>query len=138
MSARDGRVLVVEDDEAFRTALVAYLHDRGGIETDGARDGVDALHHLLTRRYSVILLDMIMPKMTGGDVLDSLQAMVSDPSLELLDYSPSVIVVTATPEDERSDETIRRRFKRLVRAVFRKPVDCATLASVVEREMDLA
>ena len=134
----DGRVLVVEDDEAIRKGLVDYLQARDGFDTDAARDGVDALHHILTRRYAVVVLDMMMPKMSGADVLDSLHAMSSDPSLELLDYSPAVIVVTATPEEELPDSTIHQRCNHLVRAVFRKPVDYPTLASAVEREMTAA
>ena len=135
MRAPDGRVLVVEDDEAIRTGLVAYLQAREGIDTDAARDGVDALHHLLTQRYSVVVLDMMMPKMSGADLLDSLHAMLSDPSLELLDYSPAVIVVTATPEEDLPDDSILQRCDDLVRAVFRKPVDYPTLATAVQHEM---
>ena len=126
---------MVEDDEAIRKGLVDYLQDHGDIEVDGARDGVDGLHQILTRRYAVVVLDMMMPKMSGGDFLDSLKAMRSDPSLALLNDSPAIIVVTAAAAEELPDETIRQRFTELVRAVFRKPVDCAELARAVQREM---
>ncbi len=68
-------VLVVEDDESVRKTLVDYLTQESRLEVDGARDGVDALHHILMTDYEVVILDMMMPKMSGGDVLDSVLAM---------------------------------------------------------------
>jgi CheY-like chemotaxis protein len=131
----NGQVLVVEDDESIRRKLVDYLTERSHLEVDAARDGVDALHHILLKDYNVVVLDMMMPKMSGGDVLDSVQAMTSDPSIGLLQKAPAIIVVTGTPESELPDETIQQRFRHLVRRIFRKPVDCAELASAVEREI---
>jgi CheY-like chemotaxis protein len=128
-------VLVVEDDESSRETLVDYLTQESRLEVDGARDGVDALHHILMTDYEVVILDMMMPKMSGGDVLDSVQAMTSDPSLALLQKAPAIIIVTGAAEDDLPDSTIRQRFSHLVRRIFRKPVDCAELASAVEREI---
>ncbi len=131
----NGNVLVVEDDESIRKVLVDYLTEQSHLHVDEARDGVDALHHILTKRYSVVVLDMMMPKMSGGDFLDSVEAMTSDPSLELLEKAPAIIVVTGAPVEELPDTTIQQRFSRLVRSIFRKPVDYAALASAVAREV---
>ena len=130
-----GKVLVVEDDEMIRRTLVEYLGQHCDVEVEGARDGVDALHHVLTRRYSVVVLDMMMPKMSGGDFLDSLKAMLSDPSLNFQGEPPSVIVVTGAAQEDLPSETIEQRFPGLVRTVLRKPVDYVTLTSAVEREL---
>ena len=128
-----GPVLVVEDDESIRRSLVDYLREQSHFEVDDARDGVDALHHILLKDYSVVILDMMMPKMSGGDVLDSVSAMTSDPSLALLGKAPAIIVVTGAPVDDLPDSMIQRRFRHLVRRIFRKPIDCAQLASAINQ-----
>ena len=122
---------VVEDEEAIRKAVIEYLGDHGCVQVEGARDGVDALHHILTRRYRVVILDMMMPKMSGGDFLDSLKAMISDPSLSFQGEPPAIIVVTAVDAVELPSETIRQRFPDLVQAVLRKPVDFDALLSAL-------
>lgn len=130
------QVLVVEDDEAIRKALIEYLGDHGRVCVEGARDGVDALHHILTRRFQVVILDMMMPKMSGGDFLDSLQAMISDPSLNFQGEPPAVIVLTGAPPAELPSETIEQRYGELVHAVYRKPVDLDRLLRAVEGELN--
>jgi CheY-like chemotaxis protein len=130
-----GSILVVEDDETIRRNLIEYLCGRVHVEVDGARDGVDALHHVLTRRYDVVVLDMMMPKMSGGDFLDSLQAMIDDPSLNFPGRPPEIIVVTAASSDDIPSERLQQRYSNLVRGMFRKPVDFDVLASVIERSL---
>jgi CheY-like chemotaxis protein len=126
------QVLVVEDDEAIRKAVIEYLGDHGKVQVEGARDGVDALHHILTRRYRVVILDMMMPKMSGGDFLDSVKAMLSDPSLNFQGDPPAVIVVTGAAEEDLPSSIIAERFPELVRTVLRKPVDLGALMRAVE------
>jgi CheY-like chemotaxis protein len=130
-----GRILVVEDDEAIRTALIDCLGEQGRLDVEGARDGVDALHHILTRRFDVVILDMMMPKMSGGDLLDSLKAMLSDPSLNFQGDPPAIVVVTAVAPEDLPSEVIHQRFPDLIHGVFRKPVDFKALLETVRREL---
>lgn len=125
-------VLVVEDDESIRRLLIEYLEQRGGLEVDGARDGVDALHHVSTRKYDVVILDVMMPYMTGIDFLDSLEALSSDPSVKHLDALPAVIVITAAPAEQIASGQLEQRFPSIVRAMFRKPLDVGALAGRIE------
>ncbi|HUP49385.1 MAG TPA: response regulator [Thermoanaerobaculia bacterium] len=130
-----GNILVVEDDEVIRRALVEVLGEHFPVQVEGARDGCDALHHILTRRYGVVVLDMMMPKMSGGDLLDSLKAMLSDPSLDFQGEPPAIIVVTAVPPDTLPNRAIEQRFPGVIRAVLRKPVDYEALVSSVRCEL---
>ena len=111
-----------------------YLKQHSYLDVDGARDGVEALHQIATRRYAVIVLDLMMPKMSGVDFLDSLNALTSDPSVKSIEQPPSIIVITATPATELSAETIASRCK-LVRSVFRKPLDVMRLGEAVEEHL---
>src|SRR5947207_13823837 len=97
-------VLVVEDDDTIRRLLVDYLRVDDHLTVDGARDGVEALHQIAMRDYSVVVLDVMMPKMSGFDLLDSMKAMTSDPSVKSIEHLPAVVVITATPEEALPDD----------------------------------
>jgi CheY-like chemotaxis protein len=66
-------VLVVEDDQDIREALVHVLHDEGFV-VDMATNGLEALD-LIRRRGApdVILLDLLMPIMSGTELLSILR-----------------------------------------------------------------
>lgn len=125
-------LLVVEDDDAMRGLLVEYFKTHGDVEVDAARDGAEALHQITTKDYAVVLLDLMMPHMSGVDLLDSLQALSSDPSVRNLATLPSVFVITSMPQDAVGSDDIELRFPSLVRGVMRKPLDVPALAQRVE------
>jgi CheY-like chemotaxis protein len=127
-----GTVLVVEDDETIRRLLIECLREHPGLEVDAASDGVDALHHVATRGYGVVVLDLMMPYMTGIDFLHSLSAMLSDPSLRAIPAPPAVIIITSLPEEQVPAEEIEERFPAIVRGVMRKPLDVRELARRIE------
>lgn len=67
-----GKVLYVEDEDFFATIIKKKLDD-AGIETDVAPDGETALTMVGQHQYQLILLDVILPKMDGFSVLETLQ-----------------------------------------------------------------
>lgn len=125
-------VLVVEDDDTIRRLLVEVLKQHSFLNVQGARDGIEALHQISTNRYAVIVLDLMMPKMSGVDFLDSLNALTSDPSVKAIEQPPTVIVITAATASDVPSETIASRCA-LVREVLRKPLDVIGLAESVEK-----
>jgi CheY-like chemotaxis protein len=129
---RKGNVLVVEDDDTIRRLLVEFLRVHESVDVDGARDGVEALHQIATTPYAVVVLDVLMPKMSGIDVLDSLEALTSDPSVKSLDDPPAVLVITSAASSVLPDSAIFQRSPGMVRRVFRKPIDVEALAKCVE------
>ena len=127
-----GNVLIVEDDDSIRSLLMDYLKEHGNVTVEGARDGVDALHHVSTKHYAAVILDLMMPYMTGIDFLDSLSAMMSDPSVKGMDDLPAVIVITGASAEQIPNSAVQERFPTMVRRVFRKPLDVGELARCVE------
>ena len=133
----NGNVLVVEDDDAIRRLLIEYLQSHEPVNVDGARDGVEALHRIATNRYAVMILDVMMPKMSGVDVLDSLNALTSDPSVKALDDPPAVLVITSAETTLLPDAAITQRLPGRVQRVFRKPFDIEELTSSVEKYLNV-
>ncbi|MGH2787532.1 MAG: response regulator transcription factor [Actinomycetota bacterium] len=74
MSGGSGRpvVLVVEDDASVRMTLSYVLEDEGFAVLE-AVDGEEAMRLATTEHPSVILLDSVMPKMGGPEVLAALK-----------------------------------------------------------------
>ncbi len=66
---QDAAVLVVDDEEAIRTAVAEYLKEDGFSRVDTARDGQEALDRFEDTRYDVVIVDIAMPKRHGIDVL---------------------------------------------------------------------
>ncbi len=65
---RQARILVVDDDEACRNLLAAFLAPIGCAVTQAA-DGREALERLEDGSWDVVLLDLIMPGLSGFEVL---------------------------------------------------------------------
>ncbi len=61
-------VLLVEDDNAIRAAY-NYALTKAGIKVTEATDGVQAASYVEQLRPDVVLLDMLMPGMSGLDFL---------------------------------------------------------------------
>jgi DNA-binding response OmpR family regulator len=110
------RVLVVDDDDAIRALLFTILRRRG-FQVDVARNGVDALEHCSRCRYAVVVLDLMMPLMSGWAVLDRLAQAPSD-------TRPVVLVLTAGLEARHFDSS-------LVAATIRKPFDIDLIVEAV-------
>ncbi len=82
------RVLVVEDEESFVDALKVGL-GREGFVVDVARTGVEALQRFAEVTPDVILLDVMLPAMSGIDVCRQIR----------LSSSVPIIMVTAKAEE---------------------------------------
>ena len=62
------RVLIVDDDEGIRSSLSALLADEG-YEVTLAADGAAALHHLRRDHACLVLLDLMMPGVSGWKLM---------------------------------------------------------------------
>jgi NarL family two-component system response regulator LiaR len=85
------RILIVDDHTIVRQGLRLLLEAQPGIEVSGeAADGTEALRLAAALQPDVILLDLIMPGMSGIDVIRELQAQQSE---------SRVLVLTSSLED---------------------------------------
>jgi CheY-like chemotaxis protein len=82
------RVLLVEDDRFLRRACEASLRQRG-FTVQTAADGEEGLRLARTEAPDIILLDLLMPKLSGLDVLRALKADAATRGLPVLVLSNS-------------------------------------------------
>jgi len=67
MAAETRRILLVEDEKTIRTTVGAYL-EREGYWVTPAADGQVALDEFDKHRFDLIVLDLMLPKVSGEDV----------------------------------------------------------------------
>jgi len=102
------RALIVEDDPAIRR-LVQKLLSRQHIETDLAPDGLIAIAKLKASSYSVVVLDLMVPEVSGLEVIEFMkQAELRTP----------VAVVSAV-----SQQALTSLDLDIVKLVISKPFD---------------
>lgn len=113
-------VLVVDDDAAIRN-LVRLALQRSGLRCGTAADGIDAIERMREARYTVILLDLMMPRLDGIGVINRLREVIDE------NDRPIVVVMTAFSEVEHAglDGTI-------VHTIIKKPFDLNELAGVLQ------
>ena len=75
-------ILVIEDDVMINNLLCKVLSDNG-FETDSALDGVEGLSKALDKEYEMILLDLMLPKKTGEELLAELRKTKNTPAIVL-------------------------------------------------------
>lgn len=113
-------VLVVEDDPALGESVADLLHERG-YAVERAETGAAALERLLSgERPCLILLDLMMPAMTGWDLLQRIRR---DSALD----GVPVIVLSGHLLGPVRDSALPAH------AFLRKPVNAGELLGEVER-----
>jgi CheY-like chemotaxis protein len=109
-------ILVVDDDPEVLTALSETL-EAEGYTVRGARDGIEALELIRECRPELIITDLLMPTMTGFELLGALH---DDPELATI---PTLIITAARgPEAQEA---------RGAKAIFPKPLDLDRLLRAI-------
>ena len=90
-------ILVVDDDDMVRTAIVRYLR-RTGYETAEAGDAAQALERLEERTFEAMLCDIRMPGMSGIELLPKVIA--KDPDI-------AVVMLTAVGDPRSAIECLK-------------------------------
>ena len=67
------KILVAEDDVALNALVVAWLR-KGGLEAESVFDGEAAIERLRKNDYAAVLLDIMMPRATGFEVIEFVRA----------------------------------------------------------------
>ena len=118
--SQDPRILLVDDNTIVRDMLVDLVGSLG-YRADSAANGEEALALFDRRRYDMVLTDLLMPGMSGWDVLAALRQR---------DAHIPVVIVTGSPVvgDPRASQPGV--------AVLKKPVDVTALDTMIKRMLN--
>ena len=119
-----GRVLIAEDDPSIRRMLTVSLGAQG-YQTSEACNGEEALDAMRAGKADLVVLDLMMPKVTGLEVLSE---RADDPKLRRI----PVIVVTAGRDDEVT------KLLDQTSALLPKPFSLDVLQALVRSSLEAA
>lgn len=94
-----GKVLIVEDDTFLRELYAETLAGEG-FTVESASDGEEAVEKMKGGGWDIILLDIIMPKMNGLDVMKKLK------ELNVAKPSKALVFLTNLDKDEEIKEAL--------------------------------
>ena len=118
------RLLIVDDDKPIRHLLSRLAH-RAGFDAETAKDGQDAIEKLKGAAYDIVLIDLMMPRVSGFELVEHINT---------LHPRPTVIVATAMMNGD-----VRRLDDSMIRRVIRKPFDIdAVVQALIETAAELA
>jgi two-component system response regulator RegX3 len=116
------KVLLAEDDESFIDALVIGLA-REGFDVTVARDGNEALRLFASVEPDLVLLDLMLPRLSGIDVCRSIRARSSVPIIMVTAKGTEIDTVVGLEVGADDYVTKPYRLRELVarmRAVLRR------------------
>ena len=117
-------ILMVDDEKNFLNSLDFELRSRGITNVECCQDSSDVLRKLKEKKYSVVLLDILMPHISGDELLPV-----------IVDEYPDipVIVITAFPDAKTAKDCMEKgAFECLT-----KPIEIRELIRTIHETLDL-
>lgn len=124
--------LLLVDDEELNLDMLSRRLERVGFLVEVASNGRDALRLISERSFDLVLLDQMMPGMSGAEVLETLRA-------DAISQTLPVIMVTAVAESDRISQALESGANDYIT----KPVDFTVAvarirAQLVRRSYEMA
>ena len=117
-------ILMVDDEKHFLNSLDFELHSHGITNVECCRDSRDVLGKLKEKKYAVILLDVLMPNISGDELLP----IIADEYPDI-----PVIIITAFPDAKTAKDCMEKgAFECLT-----KPIDIGELIRTIHETLDL-
>ncbi|MHB8189804.1 MAG: response regulator [Ferrimicrobium sp.] len=137
MSTHQPRILIAEDEESFIEALTLGL-TREGFAVDITRDGVEAVEHARSWKPDCILLDVMLPRLSGLDVCRAVRKESNVPIIMVTARSAELDTVLGL--ELGADDYVAKPFRMAelvarIRALLRRSADNAETASLESEEV---
>jgi sigma-B regulation protein RsbU (phosphoserine phosphatase) len=132
------RLLVVDDNEDNRYTLSLLLEIEGYTDLTMAEDGAQALETLRTQKFDLVLLDVMMPRMDGYQVLEALRAenRLGDPPVIMISALEELASTVRCIELGAVDYLPKPFEPVLLKARVRATLEQKALADEVKRHRD--
>ncbi len=123
------KILLIDDEAGFTELVKMNLEKNGEFEVEIQNDSTKAQKTALSFRPDLILLDIVMPGMDGGDVQAQFQ---SDPFLSKV---PIIMLTALVDSSEVSDGAVAQSGSSIV---LPKPVNFPLLLRVINEAIEAA
>lgn len=117
---KNKRVLIIEDEQFISDLYIRAL-TKSGYEARVIIDGEQALKEAQTNSYDIILLDIMLPSLTGTEILTKLRDRSLTPELKA-----KIIIITNLEMDEEHRATIESKADGYIIKAEITPKELAT------------
>ena len=117
-------VLIVDDSAVMRNLLAKFFTDHGFKVVGMAADGVEAIEMFETLHPDIVTLDIIMPKMRGTEVLETIMQR----------YPEAKVIMASSVSDAR---TVMKCLKIGAKHYILKPYDEAKVMAAIEKVLGM-
>ncbi len=118
----DKKVLIVDDDDSVRD-LLEFIVRKEGFKVEKAADGEEALEKARTVSPDLILLDLMLPRFGGFEILRELQ---TDDTSDI-----PIVIITGRYTDRSTSDMIKQEPN--VKDFIEKPVRPPVLAALIHK-----
>lgn len=126
MTINNKHALIVEDDEDILKLLEITLK-KGGFETTGVTLGYQALEIAKTKLFDVVILDLMLPDIDGGEVCKSFRNNAAFKNLP-------IIMLTAKGEEEDIIKGLENGADDYITKPFSPKILLARISTVLRRQ----
>lgn len=133
-----GKKVLVVDDEKLIVKGIRFSLEQDGMEVDCAYDGEEALEAAKKKEYDVVLLDVMLPKLTGFEVCQQIREFSSMPIIMLTakgDDMDKILGLEYGADDYITKPfnilEVKARIKAIMRRSSKKESEAATAKVVV-------
>jgi len=116
-------ILVVDDEPEIRKAIKSYLEDEGFLNIDIAENGEEAIKNFEKRGHDVIIVDIVMPKKNGIEVLREIKS---------ISPNSQVIIITGNADKDSAIAAVKLGAFDYIE----KPFDYDLISRVVKKALE--
>lgn len=117
------QVIIADDNKDFNNILCEYLNYQDGIEVIGtALNGAEAVDLIIAKEPDVVILDIIMPKLNGTEVLEKINA-------RQIKKKPLIIMLTALGNEKTTQHALELGADYYIL----KPFDMDIIVNIIQQ-----
>jgi PAS domain S-box-containing protein len=117
-------IALIEDDKDYREILAGYI-ENGGYEVIAVSSGYDIVTEILRKKPDMIIVDIVLPRMEGGDIIGVLRKN---------DMIENVPVIVISSKDESEIKTVAEEINAT--AWLQKPVEKEEFISLIKKHLE--
>ncbi|MBC3906915.1 MULTISPECIES: response regulator [Undibacterium] len=122
MEKKNAKILLIDDNDVTREVLRVILRSEGYNVVGEATDGGSGLELALKLKPDLIMLDIVMPKISGTEILPRIRDLLPD---------TRVLMVTANKDQETITEVVKTGIHGYILKPFNAQKIIDTVAGVV-------
>lgn len=124
MDKKNAKILLIDDNDVTREVLRVILRSEGYNVVGEATDGGTGLEMAVKLRPDLILLDIVMPKISGTEILPRIRELLPD---------ARVLMVTANKDQETINEVVKTGIHGYILKPFNAQKIIGTVEAVVTK-----